>query len=141
MSTPLAAWWMGVPTILKGWFDRVFLPGIAFRLPGVGDAPTNSTGALLPNLPNIKKVGVVTHYGSQRWMMATAGDGGHGLIARALLPLFGDECTIMWHGLYAIYSKSDQERAAFVESVSQAYSTFLPPPKKPSGSAGIAPGA
>ncbi|MBK1789116.1 NAD(P)H-dependent oxidoreductase [Prauserella cavernicola] len=33
-------WWMGMPAILKGWFDRVFLNGFAF---GVKDPATGNT--------------------------------------------------------------------------------------------------
>src|SRR5271169_6797345 len=29
-------WWFGLPAILKGWFDRVWAPGVAFHLPAGG---------------------------------------------------------------------------------------------------------
>ncbi|KAG8463868.1 hypothetical protein KFE25_000036 [Diacronema lutheri] len=138
-------WWMGVPAIVKGFVDRAFLPGISFRLPGVDGAPTNMTGALIPGLPNIKRVGVVTTYGAPRYLVALAGDLGHGLIARALLPLFGRECTIMWHGLYGMDTQDAKGRAAFASRVGAAYAKdFLPPPSEPGpgpAGAGVAPAA
>jgi len=136
---------MGVPAIVKGFVDRAFLPGISFRLPGVDGAPTNMTGALIPGLPNIKRVGVVTTYGAPRYLVALAGDLGHGLIARALLPLFGRECTIMWHGLYGMDTQDAKGRAAFASRVGAAYAKdFLPPPSEPGpgpAGAGVAPAA
>src|SRR6185436_78295 len=41
-------WWYGMPAILKGWFDRVWAQGVAFRLPEGG-------GAIMPGLTNIEK--------------------------------------------------------------------------------------
>lgn len=136
-------WWMGVPAILKGFFDRAFLPGISFRLPGVDGAPTNMSGALIPGLPNIKKVGVVTTYGAPRYLVALAGDLGHGLIARAILPLFNSECTILWQGLYHMDVQTAKGRAAFAGRVAEAYKDFLPapPPLKPDEPSGVAPAA
>jgi putative NADPH-quinone reductase len=55
-------WWYGLPAILKGWFDRVWTPGVAFELPVGG-------GAILPALRNIRKFAVVTTYGSPWWLV------------------------------------------------------------------------
>src|SRR5919205_2892974 len=55
-------WWYGMPAILKGWFDRVWVNGVAFTLPEGG-------GAIRPALHNIKKFAVVTTYGSPWWLM------------------------------------------------------------------------
>src|ERR1700724_1050782 len=54
-------WWYGMPAILKGWFDRVWLTGVAFTLP-------EGLGAIRPALHNIKKFAVLTTYGSPWWL-------------------------------------------------------------------------
>ena len=49
------------PAILKGYCDRVFLAGIAFRL---------EDGKVKPAMTHIRKLGVVTTYGAS-WLRAT----------------------------------------------------------------------
>src|ERR1044071_3946722 len=55
-------WWYGMPAILKGYFDRVWANNVAFTLPEGG-------GAIRPALTNIRKIAVVTTYGSPWWLM------------------------------------------------------------------------
>lgn len=54
-------WWFGLPAILKGWFDRVFAPGIAF------DHSANF-GPIKPRLGNLRQVVVITTLGSPWWV-------------------------------------------------------------------------
>ena len=54
-------WNSGPPAILKGYCDRVFLAGIAFRL---------EDGKVKPAMTHIRKLGVVTTYGAS-WLRAT----------------------------------------------------------------------
>jgi putative NADPH-quinone reductase len=54
-------WWFGFPAILKGWFDRVWGPGIAYD-------HANDLGPIKPRLPGLKKVLVVTTLGSPWWV-------------------------------------------------------------------------
>ena len=62
-------WNYGYPAILKGYFDRIFLPGVSFVLEGGGDR-----GRLVPNLKHIKQVAFVTTYGGNRWRTMVMGD-------------------------------------------------------------------
>jgi putative NADPH-quinone reductase len=72
-------WWFGPPAMLKGWLDRVWLPGVAFRLGG--------PGVLRPLLTNIRRIGVVTTYGSPRWLLWLVGWPDRRLVGRGLRPL------------------------------------------------------
>ena len=57
-------WNYGFPAILKGFFDRVFLPGVSFRL---------VDGKVRPNLTTIRKIAAVTTYGGTRLKTFLAG--------------------------------------------------------------------
>lgn len=61
-------WNYGYPAILKGYFDRIFLPGVSFTMAD-GDR-----GTLKPGLANIEKVAFVTTYGGNRWRTFVMGD-------------------------------------------------------------------
>jgi NAD(P)H dehydrogenase (quinone) len=54
-------WWFGPPAILKGWFDRAFSPGIAFR-------HTPDFGPIEPALTKLRHVVIVTTLGSPWWV-------------------------------------------------------------------------
>jgi NAD(P)H dehydrogenase (quinone) len=54
-------WWFGLPAILKGWFDRVWAPGIAF------DHATD-LGAIKPLLTQLRTALVITTIGSPWWV-------------------------------------------------------------------------
>lgn len=68
-------WNFGFPAILKGYFDRVFLPGVSFRL---------EDGKVKPNLTHIKKLAAVTTYGGTRWRAFMAGDPPRKIVTRAV---------------------------------------------------------
>ena len=98
-------WWYGLPAMLKGWFDRIWAPGIAFKL---GD------GAIEPLLTNIKRIGVVTTYGSPLWLLWVIGWPDKKLINRGLRRLCARGCRVEWLMLTRMDQRTAPERAAFL---------------------------
>lgn len=114
-------WWFNVPAILKGWLDRVFLPGVAFKLPHLEPAGSPVRGGLVPCLDHVKKMGIVSTYGSPRHITKACGDNGKNMLCRAVLPLFAADCAVHHHGLYEMDSCDDPTRAAFLAKVERYY--------------------
>ncbi|MFA7383761.1 MAG: NAD(P)H-dependent oxidoreductase [Desulfurivibrionaceae bacterium] len=54
-------WWFGFPAILKGWFDRVWAPGIAY------DHATD-LGPIKPRLHNLRRALAITSLGAPWWV-------------------------------------------------------------------------
>jgi putative NADPH-quinone reductase len=53
-------WWFGPPAILKGWFDRVWAPGIAYD-------HASDLGPITPRLHGLRKALAVTTLGAPWW--------------------------------------------------------------------------
>jgi NAD(P)H dehydrogenase (quinone) len=54
-------WWFSFPAILKGWFDRVWAPTVAYD-------HANDYGPIKPKLHNLKKTFVLTTLGAPWWV-------------------------------------------------------------------------
>ncbi len=68
-------WNFGYPAILKGFFDRVFLPGVSFVM---------RSGQVAPGLTQIDRVAAVTTYGATRLRAMLAGDPPRRVVTRPL---------------------------------------------------------
>ncbi len=68
-------WNFGYPAILKGFLDRVFLPGVSFKL---------QDGKVRPGLTNIKKLAACTTYGGARSRALMNGDPPRKCVTRAV---------------------------------------------------------
>lgn len=55
-------WWFNLPAILKGFIDRVFVPGVAFDHAADG-------GRLIPRLDHVRTFWAVTTTGSPWWIV------------------------------------------------------------------------
>jgi putative NADPH-quinone reductase len=54
-------WWFGFPAMLKGWFDRVWAPGVAYDHAG-------DLGAIKPRLHRLRRTLAITSLGSPWWV-------------------------------------------------------------------------
>lgn len=102
-------WNFGYPAILKGFFDRVFLPGVSFRLDG---------GKVVPNLTNIQKLAAVTTYGGTRLRAMLAGDPPRKCISRAVRYV-AQPTRMRYLALYDLNRASDSNRAGFLDKVAR----------------------
>ena len=103
-------WWFALPAMLKGYFDRVWAPGVAFTHDLKG-------GRIKPMLTNIKLFGVVTSYGSPWWLVRLyAGDPARKMLMRALKPMCGRPRTF-WLAHYDMDRSTPASRAAFLDTV------------------------
>lgn len=114
-------WWMNTPANLKGFFDRTLLLHHTWDLPKTENTSSSFFSilpqGLAPGLPNIRRVVGVSTYGASWSALQLAGDNGRNMIATAILPIFNEDCTIRWHGLYDMDVQTDQSRKRFLEEI------------------------
>lgn len=101
-------WWYGMPALLKGWFDRVWVPGVTFVV---------SAGAIQPRLTNIRRIGVITTYGSPLWLLLYLGWPDRRVIGGGIRRLCARGCKLDWLYLTRMNHRTRQECAGFIERV------------------------
>jgi NAD(P)H dehydrogenase (quinone) len=114
-------WNYGYPAILKGFFDRIFLPGVSFVLVG-GNA--SDKGKLVPNLKNIKKVAYVTTYGGDRLRTILMGDPPRRLARRWAWIMFGTLMPPKYLALYDMNNVTPVQLESFVAKVRRTLAAF-----------------
>jgi putative NADPH-quinone reductase len=111
-------WWYGMPAILKGYFDRVWVQGVAFRLAEGG-------GAIRPLLANIKTVAVVTTYGAPWWFVGIVlRNPVRAVLLGGLARLCGRGVRTRFLALYNIDAASPARCARFLARVERAFARF-----------------
>jgi NAD(P)H dehydrogenase (quinone) len=97
-------WNFGYPAILKGFLDRVFLPGVSFKL---------EDGKVKPNLTKIRKLAAVTTYGGTRMRALLVGDPPRKCVTRAVWHVCRPD-KMKYLALYDMNRADDAKRAAFL---------------------------
>jgi len=109
-------WWYGMPAILKGYLDRVWLPGVAFDV---------VNGRTLPLLQHIVKYAVVTTYGSPWWLNRLVfGDPSRKVLMRGLRHLFSPAARCVWLAHYGMDLNDNRSRKRFLQAVSERLKRF-----------------
>jgi putative NADPH-quinone reductase len=103
-------WWSGLPAILKGWLERVMVPGVGFRF-------HERTGRVRPGLPQVRRIVGISTYGSPRGYVGLVNDNGRRTLTRALRMSCGFRARPRWFGLYAIDTSTRIEREEFASRV------------------------
>ena len=114
-------WNYGYPAILKGFFDRIFLPGVSFVLIGGKEA---DKGKLVPNLQNIRKVAYVTTYGGDRLRTILMGDPPRRLALRWGWAMFGTLWPPRYLALYDMNNATPERLTAFLGKVRRTMLAF-----------------
>ena len=100
-------WNFGYPAILKGFLDRVFLPGVSFRL---------EDGKVRPNLTHVRKLAAVTTYGGTRLRAFLAGDPPRKCVTRAVWHVCRPQ-RMRYLALYDMNRADQARRAAYLDHV------------------------
>lgn len=111
-------WWYGLPAMLKGWFERAWLPGVAFNL-------DPQRGISTHGLQAIDRLMVVTTFGAPRWFNRLwMGDPGRKVVLRGFRPLLARRCRSAWAAIYAMDQSTPARRARFLQHVSRKLAIF-----------------
>jgi NAD(P)H dehydrogenase (quinone) len=104
-------WFYGPPAMLKGWLDRVLLPGVAFEIPKYKGARAQG------GLRNIEHFVGVTTSGSPWWWLRWIGDPGRSLFMRGLKVLYRPGRKMQWLQLHNMNNATAQDRDSFLAKV------------------------
>lgn len=101
-------WNFGPPAILKGFLDRVFLPGVSFDM---------CDGKVRPGLTHIRKLACVVSYGAPRWRALILGDPPRKLATRMLRAMIRPGAPVLYLARYDMNNVTDTQLQTHLQRV------------------------
>jgi NAD(P)H dehydrogenase (quinone) len=114
-------WWYGLPAMLKGWLDRVLVPGSAFVM------PDDQTSDIRPGLTHITRLGVFTTCGASWWLTRFVGAPGRRTILRGLGILCAHDRKTAFAAHYSMDGASPTSLAKHLDRVAAKMDRFIGP--------------
>lgn len=112
-------WWYGLPAMIKGWLDRVMLPGVAFLMPDAANA------TIRPGLAHVTRLGVFTTCGASWWLTRLIGAPGRRTLLRGVRLLCARGCRTVFAAHYLMDSSTPESRARHLDRVAMKMDRFL----------------
>ena len=109
-------WNFGAPAMLKGFLDRVFLPGVSFHL--------GEDGGVSAGLRHIGKLAAITCYGRRRIEAWLVGDPPKKLVTRVLRAQIRPAARVVYLAQYHMNVSTAATRARFLARVERAMARF-----------------
>lgn len=101
-------WNFGLPAMLKGFLDRVFVPGVSFHL---------RDGRVAPGLQHIRRLVAITTYGQARYKAWWIGDPPRKTVTRYLRWHVHPRAQVRYLPLYGMNVATAAERGRFLARV------------------------
>ena len=108
-------WSFGPPAMLKGWMDRLLMPGVAFDL--------SNPNMAIPLLTNLKRIAGITTYGRPWWNALLVGNPPKKIMTR-YMPRFTNGAKVDYYPLYHMNVATEETRKAFTAKVRAAMAGF-----------------
>ncbi len=109
-------WFDGLPSILKGFFERVFLPGVAFKI--------DETNLFHPTLWNFKRLAAVCTYGERRAHVALKGDQPRRFVKGNIGGVVAPGAPFDYLAHYDMNFTTAARRAHFLQRVTRVFRTW-----------------
>jgi NAD(P)H dehydrogenase (quinone) len=106
-------WFDGLPAMMQGYFQRVFLPGVALRI--------DESGLFHPTLWHLKRMAAVCTYGESRRDVAAKNNPAHRFVRYNIGLLIDPKGRFEYLAHYDMNFSTAARREAFMRRVSRAF--------------------